>query len=178
MKSLDDTWQWYEDTKRQLQRMLRLAKKYWSKLEGLDADSLFRNVSPESIVDAADHGLDELEDLAVVVLFSAFEAKVRDIVHADMISGAPQSDNPAVQKALEDARLWVREGSFYRILEAYKIQIDKNLIEEVNQVRKYRNWVAHGRRSEQPICKVIPRSAYERLKKFLTSLQPDDKLTD
>jgi hypothetical protein len=43
---------------------------------------------------------------------------------------------------------------------------DVNLTEEVNQVRRYRNWVAHGRRMEQPAA-VDPATAYDRLKRFL-----------
>jgi hypothetical protein len=37
----------------------------------------------------------------------------------------------------------VGEGSFFAVLQSYKGP-DDNLIEQVNQVRRYRNWVAHG----------------------------------
>ena len=40
-------------------------------------------------------------------------------------------------------------------------------LEEVNQVRRYRNWVAHGRRAAQPAA-VSPKVAFERLTRFLT----------
>jgi len=39
-------------------------------------------------------------------------------------------------------------------------------MEEVNQVRRYRNWVAHGRRDGPPAA-VDPRTAYDRLQRFL-----------
>jgi len=44
-------------------------------------------------------------------------------------------------------------------------------IEEVNQVRRYRNWVAHGRRAE-PAEYVTPPAAYRRLRAFLAALFP------
>ena len=49
------------------------------------------------------------------------------------------------------------------------VDFDANLIEEVNQVRRYRNWVAHGRRTPQPAA-VTPATAYDRLKRFLDHL--------
>jgi hypothetical protein len=62
----------------------------------------------------------------------------------------------------------IEQGSFFKVLEPYK-DLDANLIEEVNQVRRYRNWVAHGRRTEQPSA-VSPATAYDRLKRFLDLL--------
>jgi hypothetical protein len=59
-------------------------------------------------------------------------------------------------------------GSFYKVTEAYKA-LDPDLIEQVNQVRKYRNWVAHGRRGE-PQNAVDPKTAYARLNRFLDRL--------
>ena len=41
--------------------------------------------------------------------------------------------------------------------------MDVNLTEQVNQVRKSRNWVAHGRRGE-PENSVVPDIAIERLR--------------
>jgi hypothetical protein len=63
----------------------------------------------------------------------------------------------------------LREGSFFRVLEAYKGPVDVKLVEQINQVRKYRNWVAHGRRGK-PDANVEPRDAYDRLQAFLTAL--------
>jgi hypothetical protein len=59
----------------------------------------------------------------------------------------------------------IEQGSFFNVLEPYK-DLDANLVEQVNQVRRYRNWVAHGRRTEQPAA-VDPKTAYDRLKQFL-----------
>jgi len=39
----------------------------------------------------------------------------------------------------------------------------------MNQVRRYRNWVAHGRRTAKPAA-VDPETAFRRLKEFLDVL--------
>jgi hypothetical protein len=70
-----------------------------------------------------------------------------------------------------DALEAIEVGSFFRVLEPYKSEGHADLIEEVNQVRRYRNWVAHGRRGEQPPS-VAPRMAYERLSRFLAVVIP------
>jgi len=47
--------------------------------------------------------------------------------------------------------------------------LDAGLVEEVNQVRKYRNWVAHGRHAARPDS-VDPETAYTRLDRFLKAM--------
>lgn len=64
----------------------------------------------------------------------------------------------------------IAEGSFFRVLQPFK-DVDANLVEEVNQVRRYRNWVAHGRGGEEP-ANVTPSIAYDRLQRFLEKIQP------
>jgi hypothetical protein len=62
----------------------------------------------------------------------------------------------------------IQSGSFGRVTERFK-SMDPNLVEEVNQVRIYRNWVAHGRRTERPAA-VTPEKAYDRLTRFLKKM--------
>ena len=58
-----------------------------------------------------------------------------------------------------------------RVLEPLKKQdrVSADLITQVDQVRDYRNWVAHGRR-DAPTNNVPPEIAYERLTEFLSAL--------
>jgi hypothetical protein len=60
----------------------------------------------------------------------------------------------------------LRDGSFFHVLEPFK-EPDHDLVEQVNQVRRYRNWVAHGRRGDAPAF-VDPPGAYDRLTRFLS----------
>ncbi|MGP0068681.1 MAG: hypothetical protein ACLQGP_34405 [Isosphaeraceae bacterium] len=70
----------------------------------------------------------------------------------------------------------IEEGSFYsNVLDLFK-KLDHNLIEVVNQVRRNRNWVAHGRREEKKPMNMSPKDTLERLRAFLQLIghEPDD----
>jgi hypothetical protein len=53
-------------------------------------------------------------------------------------------------------------------MEAYKKKV-VDLTTQVNQARRFRNWVAHGRR-DQPENNVNPAIAIERLRRYLEQL--------
>jgi len=55
--------------------------------------------------------------------------------------------HPAVLSAIKNLKDSIENGSFAKLTEAYK-KMDGDLTTQVNQVRKFRNWVAHGRRDE------------------------------
>jgi hypothetical protein len=63
----------------------------------------------------------------------------------------------------------IEQGSFFKVLEPFKPDIGTDLVQQVHQVRKYRNWVAHGRRG-LPENAVDPRTACDRLQRFLDHL--------
>jgi hypothetical protein len=65
----------------------------------------------------------------------------------------------------------IEHGSFYRVLEVFK-DGGAELVEEVPPPRRYRNWVAHGRRTAKPPA-VDPETAFRRLKTFLDVLGTD-----
>jgi hypothetical protein len=98
-------------------------------------------------------------------MFSVFEALVRHRAWVDIKDSLPGPLHHAVSHAIEELRKDIESGSFGKVTEAFK-SLDHDLVEEVNQVRRYRNWVAHGRRDEQPHF-VTPEAAYERLSEFL-----------
>jgi hypothetical protein len=77
------------------------------------------------------------------------------VTRSSLLSRACSNDDPR-------RRL---ESSIFRVLDVFKSQ-NVEFVEEVNQVRRYRNWVAHGRRvTALPF--VDPEMAYERSKRFL-----------
>jgi hypothetical protein len=113
-----------------------------------------------------------LDDLAVLLLFSVFEARVRDRTLEEMDREMEKPPRHLVlRKAVGDARDTVEHGSFGRLTESYK-ELDPNVRTMVDQVRNYRNWVAHGRRG--PVDNnVDPDSALKRLMQFLMLLDAD-----
>jgi len=148
--------------------MARLGAKHWADLPwdgALGRDERLRSLEATEIEEKSRLVLGDLDDLCVLLLFSVFEATVRERALADVSAALPSLSHPAVLQAVESLRDSIGHGSFSKVLEAYK-RLDTGLVEEVNQVRRYRNWVAHGRRSEQPAL-VVPQVAYDRLRRFL-----------
>jgi hypothetical protein len=169
--SLADAWRWYEATRALARTMARFGEKHWNNLPwdgDLGRDSHLQNLSSPEILNSSKAVLDDLDDLCVLLLFSVFEATVRERVLADVETELPPLHHVSIKRAIEEMKEGIEHGSFFKVLEPYK-DLDANLIEEVNQVRRYRNWVAHGRRTAQPAA-VSPATAYDRLHRFLYQL--------
>lgn len=170
--SLTDAWEWYRSARMLTQTIKRFGEKYWDDLpwEGrLGRDNRLRHLDPTELCSRSSLVLNDLDDLCVLLLFSVFEANVRELVqlHIDL-ELPPVVHHPALKLALLELKSSIENGSFFRVLEPYK-QIAPDLLEEVNQVRRFRKWVAHGRRGPQPTA-VDPKAAYDRLSRFLTQL--------
>jgi hypothetical protein len=151
--------------------MGRLGERHWNNLPwdgDLGRDNQLKDLISAEILNDSQTVLDDLDDLCVLLLFSVFEATIRERVRAEVEAELPPPRHVAIKRALDEMKEGIEHGSFFKVLEPYK-HIDANLIEQVNQVRRYRNWVAHGRRTEQPAV-VNPTTAYDRLKRFLDSL--------
>jgi hypothetical protein len=171
IETLEDAWRWYQSARRLAGTMSRLGEKHWANLpwDGqLGRDERLKRLTSADILTDSKAVLDDLGDLCVLLLFSIFEATVRDRVRADVEKELSPPKHVTVKRALEEMKEGIEQGSFFRVLEPYK-NLDTDLTEEVNQVRRYRNWVAHGRRTEQPAV-VSPRTAYDRLTRFLNML--------
>jgi hypothetical protein len=151
--------------------MGRLGEQHWDRLPwdgDLGRDNYLRDLTSEEILSASQAVRDDLDDLCVLLLFSVFEAIIRERVLAEVEAELPPQRHVTIKRALDEMKEGIEHGRFFKVLEPYK-DIDANLIERVNQVRRYRNWVAHGRRTEQPEA-VDPTTAYDRLKRFLALL--------
>lgn len=113
-----------------------------------------------------------IDDLAVVVMFSVFESQVREYLNSIVEPQAAEITDPILRQAADEAVQGITEGRFYRrVLGPLKEQrrVPTGLAERVDQVRKYRNWVAHGRRNTAD-NNVTPKAAYDRLCEFLKAL--------
>jgi hypothetical protein len=173
MTTLTEAWRWFETTRTHLARSRRLVTHYWDDLpwDGrLGTDPAFAHVDPDTDADEALAATGELNDLAVLVLFSVFESIVRERVLTEVGKEADGIRHPILRRAADEAQRWVDDGSFARVLDAYKPAVGTDLVELVSQVRRYRNWVSHGRRGK-PKVQINPQMAYERLQQFLDAIR-------
>lgn len=174
MTSVDEAWDWYLASKKQMQQLRRLAKRYWAELpwDGkLGRDNVLCTLEADEVAAQAELTLAHLDDLAIVVLFSVFEARVREFVAIQVRLEARSLRHVALRRAASEVIEAIEQGSFGRLTEPFK-ELDHDLVEEVSQVRRYRNWVAHGKRGDRPAT-VDPQVAHERLRRFLTMLADD-----
>ena len=157
--------------------MDRIGRRYWSEdfgektlKESLHRDDRFKEITAASIAGgSARIVMEDLDDLAVLLLFSVFEANVRDRILEEMdreMAAPPR--HPALVKAIADAKYAIEHGSFGGLTEAYK-SLNSDVKTQVDQVRHYRNWVAHGRRGSAR-NNVDPEQALTRLEDFLKLL--------
>lgn len=176
MKTLGDAWAWYESARLNLHRMRRLGARHWddASLEhaSLWRDDQFKEVEASHIARETALALEPLDDLGVLVMFSVFEAVVRDQLERDVRASAAGLGHPVLRHAAEEALDGIRQGSFANnVLGPLKVQgqVPAELAEQVRQVREYRNWVGHGRGAARPAT-VTPLDAYDRLREFLDAL--------
>jgi hypothetical protein len=174
MMTLDDAWKWYETTRTHTQAFGRLGSKHWDALpwDGqLGSDNKLNNLESDAIVEGAAFCLKHLDDFAVLVLFSVFESAVRDQVLSEVQGEKVRLSHALLVRIVDDAVQDIEHGGFSRLLDVFKgrgKELD-GLVEEVNQVRRYRNWVAHGRRTAGPDA-VDPKAAFDRSNRFLQEL--------
>jgi hypothetical protein len=179
MTTLDDAWEWYRAASEGMKRLRHLAL-YWGQapergdnvwVDRLLKDSVLGSVEATQMGEDATAVLGPLDDLAVLVLFSVFEANVRDMLIEQLLPEMDRLTHPVLVKSAQDLVQVVAEGSFFKVLEPFKSSATNDLIEHVNQVRRYRNWVAHGRRAEKKPDSVQPKAVYQRLKEFLSTIR-------
>lgn len=175
IRSIEDAWAWYEAVRMMARDMIRLARNWETpEFQGVvGRDNHLRERNAAELMDRAHAVLEDLNDLAVLLMFSVFEAAVRDRAGAAIDRETALIQHPAVLRAIKDLRDAIENGGFGKVTESYKA-MDVDLTAQVNQVRKFRNWVAHGRRGE-PENRVDPESAAGRLRQYLARLDEVEK---
>ena len=179
MKTLEDAWNWYVSASRNLLRMQRLGTHHWDDVSLQSAsiwmDEKFKRVEATEIEQETKVAIQPLNDLGVLVLFSVFEAAVRDHFEGEIKPLTAKLDHPILKDAAELVLEGIRQGSFAnKVLSPLQAQgrITPELSDKVKQVRDCRNWIAHGKREPRSANTVnlTAREVFERLKEFLDTL--------
>lgn len=108
----------------------------------------------------------ELDDLFVLAMTASFEVSIKDYIKTQ-VAVAPGPYQAALQDWLDDQ---VESAKLYRLGGIFKPPITASLLKTVDEIRAYRNWVAHGRSATKtPPTMVTPPLAYSTLTTFLKS---------
>src|SRR5947207_12023102 len=113
MKTLQSAWKWYSESKSQIRLMERLATHHWAGLpwDGpLGKDEHFRRLEAVEIQSQTQFTLEHLDDIAIVVLFSVFEAIVRDCIRVEVEAEIPMIHHPSLKFAAQETVEWIDEG--------------------------------------------------------------------
>jgi hypothetical protein len=179
MKTLQDAWDWYESASVNLARMKRLGSHHWNddslQNSSIWMDDRFKEIEASDIEAETTEAIRPLNDLGVLVLFSVFEAAVRDHLEGVIKPMTTGLGHPILRHAADEVLDGIRQGSFTnKVLAPLQDQgrISPELSSKIKQVRDYRNWIAHGKREpRQPgIINLSAQEAFNRLKEFLDLL--------
>jgi hypothetical protein len=112
----------------------------------------------------------EIEDAALLALYAAFEARLREHVTAriDHLRADMDATSPVFGSALIDMfRSYCDAARMDSLIHLFADSVGHELTAKVGAIRQYRHWVAHGRRGAAP-PKMPPRAAYDSLSRFLS----------
>jgi hypothetical protein len=174
MTELDQAWAWYQATRVTLKLAERLGEKYWDELpwEGsMGRDNRLRGVEANVLRQNAQQAQQHLDDLAIMLMFSAFEGLVRNHAANQVQLAAASLSHPVLIAAGKEATRSVARGPFWYVLDAYAKGGHAGVADQVRRIRKYRNWVSHGRRGT-PQPTIEPKTVYDQLRAFLVLILP------
>lgn len=166
MNPLDETMAWYKVVQA---NQLLVAHTLSHFPETVPDSSLFSSLSDAEAVQQLERSGAEIDDLTVLALVSFFEqlllAYVREL--AEQITAEQTEPVPGVlaEYAFKNAERW----RFKEILKLFGSVADASVLEKVEKLYDYRNWVAHGKHKLKPVT-TDPFDAYGALSLFLKQI--------
>ncbi len=113
---------------------------------------------------------ERLDDLVVLAFAATFERALRDYLKqlgTNLITPGDALNDLVRAAVQDDVEFWKNSE---RLIEVFKPRASPNLIGQVKQIMDFRNWVAHGRRTDRPApSNVVPQFAYRTLSDFLSA---------
>lgn len=108
----------------------------------------------------------EWDDLAVLGMAAAFEARVKEYL-LQQVEVSASSYRAAIDNWLTRR---IEDSPLSRLGELFKPPVTKAMLDDVDRIRTYRNWVAHGRATHRrPAYLVTPQLAFTTLTGFLAT---------
>ncbi len=164
---LDPQWQSYNDTQESLALIRRLSEVPGTRTATLHGTS-FAAMADAAVDAAISVAKQELNAQTVLFLYATFESALRDDLSArsTALATAP-GPHPAFGL---DLATWftdlVDDVRMDGVTRLYAPAAGPLLVAMIGNIRKYRHWLAHGRRGTAPPA-VTPQFTYARLTQFL-----------
>ncbi len=119
--------------------------------------------------------LRELDEVAIIVLFAAFEAEVREHLEGIIRDAKLSATHASTLNWFEQAERELARGGIQSIVGRARLGADKHgrLSARFARLNRYRNWVAHGRRALRPDDRS-PDDVYADLADLLRQMIPAD----
>lgn len=168
---LDPIWASHESVRAALKVVRRCAS-----VPGIDRGKAFSNtrfhgLSDAQTTDLLDAAQSAADAAAVLSLYAAFEARLRDHVAGQAaILQAARLPSPAFGAALANSFAgYCAHSRMDDVADLFADTVGAAMLAQIGNIRTYRHWLAHGRRWSPPPA-VTPLFAYQTLTTFLQSV--------
>lgn len=142
---------------------------------GNDNGSLLsRTEFHEMSIEAAGKSLEkcraQLDDLAVLALWSAFERFVIEHVQNRYLLASNADEKSFSKRLAEKFNFEVERWRFTDILDLFKDEVSADVLGHAKQIKKYRDWVAHRNPQIKTPTQTEPETAYAVLTNVIGQL--------
>ncbi|MFM0646605.1 hypothetical protein PQR14_19950 [Paraburkholderia bryophila] len=131
----------------------------------------FTGATPEDANIALEDAAKQAADLAILALFATFERFVIEHLQTAnrlLATGYPQQyANRLAEKFETEVEYW----RFGEILNLFKGEVDADLIEQVKQIKQYRDWIAHQNPCKSIPTQVAPETVFDVLTRMIEQIR-------
>jgi len=166
---LNAIFDWYKFTRDLLQGISKMLEQNPENLHDLSWPKELEWQPIDKAQDTLRRALEELDDLVVLALFAGFEAWLLQEI-SEVLCAKGEPITAFSQEVFAYARSALQRESLAKLLDVYKTIMPAKTVDQVKEIKRYRDWVAHGKRKPRPLA-ITPKEAYERLNEFITQTQ-------
>lgn len=165
----EQSWQTYKITRDSLKVLNRVVD---SGEESFLHDTAFPGLTPKEFKTWYMRSFSDLDDYIILTLFALFEQILVDYLkqksHKILEETPKEISKNLYDKISQKMQFWQQIERF-KILKGF---IDTKLIENLIQVKEYRDWIAHKNPRKKPPAKPIsPESVYDSFKSVIEQIQ-------
>lgn len=142
-----------------------------SQHEELIRRTQFIGATPQEANTALQDAAKQASDLAILALFATFERFVIEHLQTAnrlLAAGYPQGYSSKLAEKFESE---VEYWRFGEILNLFKDEVDADLIGQVKQIKRYRDWIAHQNPSKPTLTQARPETAFDVLTRMVEQIR-------